>query len=304
MPAVYVEKDFWVTEVLRAASAEQEMSLPDRSLAPVKFVFKGGTSLSRVFGIVERFSEDVDLIAEFPLESTETARHNILKAVGEAVRNHLSLPEDRMKVGPSTRGVKRYTTYLYPTGTRDSSIKEGVLLELGTRGGTYPSTHHQFRSLVAGHAITVLGEDESSWEEFASFNVNVLAPERTLFEKLAAVHDAASRNDFDTLMKHGRHYYDIHRLVRNDQVKSALNLMSSEAKQNLIEDIETHSKTAGFSSTSRPAAGYAFSPAFDSTHPSRKAIEEGYTTAMQLVYGQRVTLGDVIASVHEVRNLL
>lgn len=214
MPAVYVEKDFWVTEVLRAASVEQGIALPDGSLVPVTLTFKGGTSLSRVFGIVERFSEDVHLLAEFPAGTSLSARHKILKAVDGAVRNHLSFAGHQVTVGSSTTGVKRYTTYAYPTASPDRSLKEGVLLELGSRGGTQPSASHRYRSLVADHAITILGDDESSWEEFESFSVSVLAPERTLFEKLAAVHDAASRNDTAILLKQGRHFYDIHRLVQ------------------------------------------------------------------------------------------
>ena len=55
LPAAYVEKDFWVTEVLRVATDDRVVTMPDGSTAPVTFLFKGGTSLSRVFGIVERF---------------------------------------------------------------------------------------------------------------------------------------------------------------------------------------------------------------------------------------------------------
>lgn len=304
MPAVYVEKDFWVTEVLRAASAEQAIALPDGSVAPVTFTFKGGTSLSRVFGIVERFSEDVDLLAEFPVEASLSARHKILKAVDSAVRIHLSLEDDRVAIGSSTKGVKRYATYAYPTVTQDPFLKEGVLLELGSRGGTHPSAPHRYRSLVAHHAITELGEDASAWEEFAVFEVNVLAPERTLFEKLAAVHDAASRNDTAALLKHGRHFYDIHRLVRNPQVAAVLQAMGAESKQSLVDDIDQQSRAADFSSTPRPANGYASSPAFDSDHPSHEAIEAGYNAAQQLIYGDLVSLEEAVASVHAARELL
>lgn len=303
-PAAYVEKDFWVTEVLRAASAERAVALPDGSFTTVMFTFKGGTSLSRVFGIVERFSEDVDLLAEFPVEASLNARHKVLKAVDTAVRNHLSLKNDRVIIGSSTTGIKRYTTYAYPRTAQDLSLKEGVLLELGSRGGTHPSAPHQYRSLIAHHAISVLGEDESTWEEFAAFEVNVLAPERTLFEKLAAVHDAASRNDTSTLPKYGRHFYDIHCLVRNPQVAAVLESMGAEAKQSLVDDIEQQSQAAGFSSTPRPANGYASSPAFDSAHPSRETIEAGYSAAQQLFHGELVSLEEAVASVYAARELL
>ena len=77
IPAAQVEKDFWVTEVLRAASPVRKIPKPDGTTAEVVFVFKGGTSLSRVFRIIDRFAEDVDLLAVFPDGMTMNApRHS------------------------------------------------------------------------------------------------------------------------------------------------------------------------------------------------------------------------------------
>ncbi|KAB1641701.1 hypothetical protein [Gulosibacter chungangensis] len=76
------------------------------------------------------------------------------------------------------------------------------------------------------------------------------------------------------------------------------------AKQNLIDDIDQQSVAAGFSMTSRPADGYASSPAFDRDHPARAAIEEGYVAAQQLIYGELISLDDALASVHRRRNLV
>lgn len=304
VPAVYVEKDFWVTEVLRAASVDRSVALPSGSTAPVTFTFKGGTSLSRVFGIVERFSEDVDLLAVFPSEASAGARHKVLKEVDQAVRSHLALERPRVLVGSSTKGVKRYTTYMYPTGSHEPSLKEGVLLELGSRGGTQPFAVHSYRSLVAEHAITALAESEATWEEFAAFSVNVLAPERTLFEKLAAVHDAASRAGGDALLKQGRHFYDIHCLLQDEKVTDAIEALGSEGVRALVDDIDSQSAAAGFSSTPRPIEGYAYSPAFDREHPTRGTIETGYEAAQELIYGDLVALDMVINTVHDRRKLL
>ena len=302
--AVYVEKDFWVTEVLRSASVDRSVALPGGSTAPVTFTFKGGTSLSRVFRIVERFSEDVDLLAVFPSEATAGARHKVLKEVDQAVRSHLTLENSRVLVGSSTKGVKRYSTYIYPTGNLDPSLKEGVLLELGSRGGTQPSAAHTYRSLVAEHAITTLGESEVVWEEFAAFYVDVLAPERTLFEKLAAVHDAATRNDPDSLLKHGRHFYDIHCLLQDARVTRALQALGDEGIKTLVDDIDSHSASAGFSSTPRPSDGYALSAAFDREHPTHGTIKSGYEAAEALIYGDIVPLDVAIATVHQWRAIL
>ena len=59
IPASHIEKDFWVTEVLRGAAAVATAS-------NLEIVFKGGTSLSKAFGLIERFSEDVDLLVVIP----------------------------------------------------------------------------------------------------------------------------------------------------------------------------------------------------------------------------------------------
>lgn len=62
--------------------------------------------------------------------------------------------------------------------------------------------------------------------------------------------------------------------------------------------------TGRFSSTSRPADGYASSPAFDPDHPVRAAVEAGYVAAQQLVYGELISLDDALASVHRRRDLV
>lgn len=304
LPAPYVEKDFWVTEVLRAASQSREVAMPDGAKAPVTFIFKGGTSLSRVFGIVDRFSEDVDLLAVLPPEASLNARHKVLKQVDADVTAHLGLPKSDVRVGASTTGVKRYTTYLYPTGESADSLKEGVLLELGSRGGTHPHSQHSFRSIVADFAVTELGESDDAWDEFVPFSVEVLAPERTLLEKVSAVHDAAARNDTAALLKHGRHFYDIDRLLSTTSVTTALSALGPDGLKDLIADIDDHSEAAGFTWTPRPAGGYADSPAFDPTHASHEAIVTGYRNAQPLIHGQPIDLETIYATVESHRDLL
>ena len=75
IPAAHVEKDFWVTEVLRgvaAAAAEWD----------VEVWFKGGTSLSKVFGMIDRFSEDVDMLVVLPPGSVG-AQDRVLRGLVE-----------------------------------------------------------------------------------------------------------------------------------------------------------------------------------------------------------------------------
>lgn len=304
LPAPYVEKDFWVTEVLRAAAVDRTVALPDGSHGPVRFLFKGGTSLSRVFGIVDRFSEDVDLLAAFPDGATTNARHRVLKQVDADVTAHLGLAKSDVTVGASTTGVKRYTTYRYPVAEYDQGLNEGVLLELGSRGGIYPAGPHAYRSMIADYAITELGETEDTWDEFAAFRINVLAPERTLMEKIAAVHDAATRGDTPALLKRGRHFYDIDRLLNTASVVDALASLGSSGFAELVEDINAHSSDAGFSWSPRPESGYADSPAFDPQADVHESIRTGFDAAQALIHGTQVTLDDVVSTVRANRESL
>ncbi len=77
IPAAHVEKDFWVTEALRAAATQAEAE-------EVTMVFKGGTSLSKAHGLLNRFSEDVDLIVVVPADS-KGAADRCLKKITSAV---------------------------------------------------------------------------------------------------------------------------------------------------------------------------------------------------------------------------
>lgn len=301
--AAYVEKDFWVTEVLRIASQTRAVRMPDESLADVTFMFKGGTSLSRVFGLIQRFSEDIDLLAVFPKGALSVARHNVLKKVDADVSAHLGV-KGEVVPNSSTTGIKRYTTYLYSAEVTDQDLKEGVLLELGSRGGTHPAAIHSYRSMVCDYAISELEDDEDTWEEFAPFDLHVLSPERTLLEKLAAVHDAASRTTESALAKGGRHFYDIHHLLESTEVQKALSTLGPDGVAALVDDINQHSAEAEFTWTPRPDNGYADSPAFDPSHSSRDAIVAGYRAAQGLIYGTRPTLEDVANIVRRHRDLL
>lgn len=309
LPQAFVEKDFWVAEVLRAAVKDRVIADKSQRLVPVTFVFKGGTSLSRAYNLIERFSEDVDLLVVFPENCSPGAKDKILKAVCHDVGEHLGIdPQDRRVSGAPTKGVKRHMRYHYPGSFESGVASEGVLLEMGTRGGDFPLQVHRLRSMVADYAVGVLGELESAWQEFEPFTVNVLSPERTLLEKISAVHDAVSRmpdaTAHNALMRGGRHFYDIHRLLSNADVLQLLTGIGPDGSAGLIEDIDAHSAAAGFSFTPRPDGGYAHSPAFQPTPDLLLEMEKSYELATGLIYGEQPSLTDCLTTVQKAAHLL
>ncbi|MDQ2839261.1 MAG: nucleotidyl transferase AbiEii/AbiGii toxin family protein [Actinomycetota bacterium] len=304
--ATFVEKDFWVIEVLRAATREVTVLAKDGREHPVQTIFKGGTSLSRAYGLIERFSEDVDLLVAFPtVELSIGARDKALKAIRDAVAAHLGA---EFTAVASTTGVKRNIRYANPTRRTSSAVTEGVLLEMGSRGGTYPTQRHDLRSLVAEYAIGTLGDTETSWEEFLAVPASVLAPERTLLEKLALLHDGASRfpdgHARSKLLQGGRHLYDVHQLLGSESVLGALRTQGPAGVQALWSDIDEHSQEADFSFTPRPAAGFGGSPLLDNNSPWQSVGRQGYATAMDLVYGERPSFDDCIEIIRAHASLL
>ncbi|MGW4719914.1 nucleotidyl transferase AbiEii/AbiGii toxin family protein [Nocardia sp. NPDC004260] len=302
----YLEKDFWAMEVLRACTFPVEV-IGQAGSGAVTVIFKGGTSLSRVYGLIERFSEDIDVLVVFPdVDAGTGTKDKALKRLRDAVTAHLGLPNDAIVAKEVTTGVKRNITYLYPESATAppaaaDAIKEGVLLEMGTRGGTFPTRRHEIRSLIADFAIKHFGDTEDTWAEFIPFPVEVLAPERTLFEKLAALHDGASRAPEEkalaALQRNARHLYDIYCLLGDQRVVGALTALGPDGIAQLCADVDEHSAAAGFSYTPRPAAGFADSPLLADDHPGKAALELGYRRAMQLVYGSQPTMHDCLDTI-------
>lgn len=137
-----MEKDFWLTEILRAATVPLDVVGKGGGSHPVRTVFKGGTSLSRAYGLIERFSEDVDLLVGFPdVELSTNVRDKALKRIRDEVARHLRLDGAAVQAESATTGVKRNVRYHYPTSRRHTHglMSEGVLREMGSRGGTHPT---------------------------------------------------------------------------------------------------------------------------------------------------------------------
>lgn len=292
IPVQFVEKDFWVTELLRAVVAE---AADARAAA----VFKGGTSLSKAYRLIERFSEDVDILLLPPPGLGAQACHQVLKRMCRAAALHFGLAAGDGDVIQSETGIKRNVRFAYPARFAAASLTDGVLLEMGVRGGPQPRTTMRLRSLAAEHALNE-GSAEGEFEEFATIDVEVLASERTLVEKLALLHGLASgvqeESRLEALGRSGRHYYDVYRLLGHRPTVEACAQDGYVA--GLAEDIDAQSRRYGWPFSPRPALGYADSPAFDPSHPSHEVAQSAYRRAAGLVYGAVPPFEQCLARVH------
>ena len=287
IPMAHVEKDFWVTEVLRGVAHRSADT-------GVSAVLKGGTSLSKAFGLIRRFSEDVDMIIVVPGQSMGMD-NSCLKSFAAAAEAATGLAA---VVNPdtATKGVKRTVTLTYPTEMPPGALRPGVLLELAARGGTMPTVRRTVTSLLAQHGSGV-GLDVG-FAEATPFTMHVLALVRTLVEKLMIVHHAATTGDATEQERLSRHYYDIWCLLNDTDTVEALSDTPADV---LAHEVAIFTDAAGLKTTARPADGFASSAAFDpmAAQPARSAFET--TVLDQLVWpdAPRPTFEECCAMVNE-----
>lgn len=299
----FVEKDFWVTELLRSIAVP--LGPDDTGPREVVPVFKGGTSLSKVYRLIDRFSEDVDILLVCGADLGAGRRDRALRDICDRVGTDLGIPDRNCKPAGSTTGVKRNMRFVYPQTFESPAITPGVLLEMGIRGGPEPRTVHAVRSMVADYAIDVLKDSPDVWAEFVPVEIAVLGAERTLVEKLALLHGLCGRLEEDpaALARAGRHFYDVHQLLANAEVRHRLAAYEG-GTASLAADVYQHSRLSGFPAVARPASGYAASPVFSSGSAAEPAARAVYEAAAVLVWGVRPTFDQCIAMVQTYAALL
>lgn len=273
-----VEKEYWALEVLRAATAPLD--------GVDEFVFKGGTSLSKAYGIIERFSEDIDLLVI--TTATGKALKRVLRAVADRTSTDLGIEHERAHEGRGFLNAR----YTYPARREVGFLSPGVLLEMGSRGGPLPNQRRSVQSLMADAAVIINPEAATRYVDLAAFEVTVLAPERTLAEKLAFLHHRASTNDLTALAAGARHLYDVAMLLSNADVRNAL--QNPDVIRELMIDIDARSDAAGWPYTPRPEAGFASSPAFTDAPRITNALNSGYARLDDLVWGHRLSFAEAI----------
>ena len=238
MQETLVEKDYWVTWMLR--------NLADSEWAE-QVVFKGGTSLSKAYRLVERFSEDVDLALIRPAGATPAALKRLLGQVHHAAAGEL--PE--VPGLGSKRGKNRLVYHRYPQlfTAAIPVATEYLLLEITAFGRPNPHVRLPLISyvgeqlLATGYAATVVEYG------LAEFEFNVLSLERTFAEKiLALVRASYAENPAAEAGRKVRHLYDLHHLIGQPTVVAAL---QGPAFFELLAAVQVDDATAGVEGPTR-----------------------------------------------------
>lgn len=253
LPLLAVEKDWWVTMVLKALTKSRHFDLMS---------FKGGTSLSKGWNLINRFSEDIDIAirreGKFSISSTS---RNQLAKVKRAARHYIvrELPNE---IAEGLHGMGIVDFCIEPELTRTNN--EGNSVELGAT--THPSTIFvRYKSILQEESeyieprvkieISCLSMDEPVEDKILrSFMADILkdeedievkfptvVPTRTFLEKIFLLHEEFQKEN-PRSKRMSRHLYDIEKIMDTDFGTS---IADKELYDSVVKHRSTYNKIEG-----------------------------------------------------------
>ncbi len=219
-----VEKDFWVCWVLSHLFGDADLA--------AKLRFKGGTSLSKAWGLIHRFSEDIDLILDWRLTTGEdpealrskSGQEKLNHAMDEQAKAWIAstlLPKLRQSLQPTcevvlegeTGDAAHVVAVRYPhEGNGLAYVHPAVRLEIGPLAAWMPWQNATIRPYAAETFPQLFAEP--------ACQVPVVATKRTFWEKATILHHEAHRPESIPVPKrYARHYYDLCLMARDPVVR-------------------------------------------------------------------------------------
>jgi Nucleotidyl transferase AbiEii toxin, Type IV TA system len=298
LPEAFVEKDYWITEILRTIAT----TLGERA------IFKGGTSLSKGWDLLDRFSEDIDLFVDPAAEPPLRNERSINRAMKRLNRDVAAIPGlDFVRADSKTIGGRgRMDTFLYRSHFPElEGFPPTVRLEPGIQSGKQPTTAVEISSIV-GRLLSAQGAtDELGVEGLRPFKMTLLHFRRTFVEKLFAIHGKVEqlKESGAPLGRDVRHYADLYVLAGWPEVTA---MLASDEYDEIKADYDEKS-SAFFPRSYRPPPDLRFttSDAFFPPDELRVAIEPGYQEeCRRLFFRPHPEFGEVLERFAEIRDLL
>lgn len=300
-----VEKDFWVCYMLDY--------LFNRSPWKDNLIFKGGTSLSKAFHLIERFSEDIDLIIDWRLlgytlyEPWQLSRNQIDKKTPKKTQEFLInefVPKlqqqlsieinDNIRLETKTYDNKNYAVnFYYPMTNKERSyIRPVICLEIGMLAAWTPYENQTIVPYAAEYYRNFFINPETT--------IPTSSPLRTFWEKASILHREASRPENKPMPeRYSRHYYDIYSMLQNKSFKSKV--LKSTA---LLSDVAKFSQK------------FYYTPWVDydkmnirnlkliPSENRQKEIRSDYEEMQEMIFGERPSLDDIFSCLSNFENEL
>lgn len=293
-----LEKDFWVCWILKRLF---ESPLSD------KLIFKGGTSLSKVYGLIKRFSEDIDLILNWtgnpvgdPLSqrskrgqekfnkellewSNQQIKEHIYPEIKKLCANYCIAKLEYEKTGDAIISIE------YPlTMPADRYLRPTIKLEIGALAAWTPYQESSIHPYVADYYPQLI--------HFPDATIKVTTAERTFWEKATIMHTEAGRPMSTRLPdRYSRHYYDMYMLSHCSELKR-----SAFSNLSLLQRVVEFKQR--FYSGSRWLAYELAKPGTFRVQPPAYHIpilQKDYERMRDMIYGERPTFNEILAGLGE-----
>ena len=229
MTDAIIEKDFWVCYMLDYLFHRLEWK--------DHIAFKGGTSLSKAYGLIERFSEDIDLILDWrvlgygidePWEQRSNTKQDIFNKEAntraEEFLKNVFLPaivkDLTAEIGAEVKCFidekdPQTVKIAYPNSFYDSSILQEIRLEIGALAAWTP--------VKVADITPYAAQEYGRLFKQPSTDILTVLPERTFWEKVTILHREAFRaEDRPFPTRYSRHYYDLYRMMQTQVKDNAL----------------------------------------------------------------------------------
>jgi hypothetical protein len=288
MPPEVVEKDFWVCWTLGR--------LFESPTVARKILFKGGTSLSKVFGLIERFSEDIDLILDWrevtqedPNAKRSVSRQDAFnKGLLERAHVYLRevfLPQVRDLVGgvcaAAIEDNPEIVKIKYPAAFSSAHLRPEIQLEVGPLASWVPNAEYEIRPYAAEAIPQVFSRP--------ACKVKAIKAERTFWEKVTILHHEAHRPAGSPQPPgYSRHYYDVCRMARTPVKAAAFADLELLRAVSAFKDKFYHRGWARYD-LAKPGTMRIVPP-----EHVMKSVARDYDGMGLMIFGERPKFGDMV----------
>jgi len=224
----FVEKDYWITLVLSRLAKSKYV---DES------VFKGGTSLSKGYNLIERFSEDVDIA----IINDKGKTGNEIKTIIRTIEKEITTELKELQVdGVTSKGSKFRKSVFEYIATEKGNANNKLIIEINSFANSFPYERLTIRCMVFDFLMQTGNEKYIEQYDLQPFEVNVLSKEQTLLEKtISLIRFSFEENAIESTSEKIRHFYDLYFLMKNSECAE---FVASDSFKNQFETILQHDR--------------------------------------------------------------
>ena len=184
-------------------------------------IFKGGTSLSKCFRIIKRYSEDLDL--NYVGKVTPSKRKKLKEKIKE-IAEELNLTISNIEKTRSRRDFNKYLIDYNPI-YKNNSLKENIIIEVALQIPSFPFVEKECNTYIYDYLKSIDRNDVIEKYELEPFKIKVQSLERTFVDKVFALGDYYLDNKSE---RNSRHLYDL------SKIKELIDINSID---DLIEEV-------------------------------------------------------------------